>query len=224
MSLKNIFSAFKKSVGENDTSFSTANLNEMKNNKTLLIVGLGNPGTRYAKTRHNVGSWVIDTLSKKYKVKLVSKGKLKIGIIKISDTTVYLVKTTTYLNESGPPIVSQLSQLKLSSKNLLVICDDIDLPNASLRLRKSGGHGGHNGLRSIISALGNTEFCRIRIGIDRPYNNGDPIRSSEEIANWVLSAPNDVELKEIRLTIAKIADSIQIIAESDFENAMTFLN
>ena len=224
MSLKNIFSEFRKNVVENVTSLSTVSSNEMKNSKTLLIVGLGNPGTRYAKTRHNVGSWVIDTLSQKYKVKLTSKGKSKIGMVKISNTTIHLMKTTTYLNESGPPIVSQLSKLNLSSKNLLVICDDIDLPNAALRLRQSGSHGGHNGLRSIIAVLGTNVFNRIRIGIDRPYNNGEPIRSSDEIANWVLSPPNDKELKEIQLTINKIADSIEIIAEPNFENAMTLLN
>ena len=224
MSLKNIFSEFRKNIVENISPLSTVNSNNPKNNKTLLIVGLGNPGKRYAKTRHNAGSWVIDTLSKRHKVALLSKGKARIGTFKISNTTIHLMKTKTYLNESGLPVISQLSKLNLSSNNLLVICDDIDLPNASLRLRQFGGDGGHNGLRSIISVLGTTEFYRIRIGIDRPYNDGGPIRSPDEIANWVLSSPNNEELEELKSTIIKAADSIEIIANSNFENAMRLLN
>ena len=190
----------------------------------MLIVGLGNPGENYAQTRHNVGSWVIERLSKRYSVKLRSKGKAKIGTFNISNTIIHIMKTKTYLNESGKPIISQLSQLHLSTTNLIIICDDIDLPNASLRLRQSGGHGGHNGLRSVISALGTTEFNRIRIGIDRPYDDGQPIRSPDQIANWVLSQPNSEEFEELKIAISTIVDSIEIIVNSSFENAMTLLN
>ena len=140
MSLKNIFNEFRKNIVENIPSSSKANSNA----NTLLIVGLGNPGENYAQTRHNVGSWVIERLSKRYSVKLRSKGKAKIGTFNISNTIIHIMKTKTYLNESGKPIISQLSQLHLSTTNLIIICDDIDLPNASLRLRQSGGHGGHN--------------------------------------------------------------------------------
>ena len=102
------------------------------------------------------------------------------------------------MNESGPPVAAELRRLKLQRSQLLVIYDEIDLPLAQLRVREQGGHGGHNGIRSIAGAVGGTDFARIRIGIDRPHDDGKPIRDPERVAEWVLSAAAARPAREAR--------------------------
>src|SRR5690606_31448329 len=98
-----------------------------------------------------------------------------------------------YMNVCGPPIAAELRRLKLKPDQMLVIYDDLDLPVGQVRIRLQGGHGGNNGMRSIIGAVGSGDFPRIRIGIDRPYDNGRPVRDPDRIGDWVLSRPSDAE-------------------------------
>ncbi|WP_091500324.1 aminoacyl-tRNA hydrolase [Amphibacillus marinus] len=133
------------------------------------IVGLGNPGLKYQKTRHNVGFMVIDQLAKRNKW-TVSKHKFQshCTIETVGNEQVILLKPQTYMNLSGESVKAVLDFYKLTPEQLLVIYDDLDLPVGKERLRQSGGHGGHNGIRSIIDQLGTKTFNRIRVGIDRP--------------------------------------------------------
>lgn len=134
-----------------------------------VVVGLGNPGFQYKKTRHNVGFMVIDELSEKLNVKVKQKKfHSLIGESSIHGEKLILVKPQTFMNESGVAVRPLLDYFKVSIDDLAVIYDDLDLPAGKIRLRQKGGSGGHNGIKSLISHLGTKDFNRIRIGIDRP--------------------------------------------------------
>lgn len=134
-----------------------------------VIVGLGNPGKQYELTRHNIGFWAVDQLSEKWNIPF-QKEKWKSYVAEgvVHGEKVFLLKPFTYMNLSGEAVGAAMRFLKLSTKDLLVIFDDLDLPLGQLRLRQKGSSGGHNGMKSIISHLGTEEFNRIKIGIDRP--------------------------------------------------------
>ena len=140
--------------------------------KPKLVVGLGNPGKEYAATRHNIGFAVLDRLAEELNCSFRRKWRFSAevgeGMVGAAGKVV-LAKPRTYMNRSGVAVVALLNWLKLASPQLLVVVDDADLPLGQIRLRPSGGSGGHNGLRSIIEALGgNEEFARLRVGIGRP--------------------------------------------------------
>lgn len=137
-----------------------------------LIVGLGNPGDQYAKTRHNIGFRVLDSLGLNF-----HKGFL--GLVARSSDQIYL-KPQTFMNRSGDSVLAALSFHKIKPENLLVIHDELDLPFGTVKLKKGGGHAGHNGLRDIIRVIG-PEFSRIRMGIGKPEHK-------TQVADYVLSA------------------------------------
>ncbi|UCH12523.1 MAG: aminoacyl-tRNA hydrolase [Candidatus Omnitrophota bacterium] len=147
-----------------------------------LIAGLGNPGKKYVNTRHNIGFRVTDKLVYKYNAGFKKKlfKKAKEANLEISGERILILQPTTYVNLSGSCIWHFYKRLKLDLKDLLIICDDINLPIGKIRIRSSGSAGGHNGLASIISWLGTEEFPRLRIGI----KTGEPI---EEFSEYVLS-------------------------------------
>ena len=132
----------------------------------IVVVGLGNPGTRYEKTRHNVGFRVIDQLAERFSVKVrTSKFRSLIGECFVDGRKILLVKPQTYMNLSGEAVREVISYYDVAMEDLIVIYDDIDLPLGSLRIRKSGGPGTHNGMRSVVDCVGSRAFPRIRIGI-----------------------------------------------------------
>ena len=134
-----------------------------------LIVGLGNPGPRYAKTRHNAGFMAVDWLSRDINVDTDRlQANCKVGRGRIGDTKVLLVKPMTFMNVSGEGVGKLSKYYGVDPNQIIVMYDDLDLPTGSVRIRKKGGHGGHNGMRSIIQHLGTNEFPRIKIGISRP--------------------------------------------------------
>lgn len=173
-------------------------------NKTLLIVGLGNPGTRYSRTRHNAGFLVLDRLSHSLGVKLRYSLRSSAWIGK-GDGAV-LAKPDRFMNETGP-VVARLSRRFAAVP--LVVSDDLDLPLGSVRFREKGSAGGHRGLESVISSLGNSAFPRLKIGIGRP-------RDKEEVVEYVLAAPSPSEReawengieKAVRFLKAALADGI----------------
>jgi PTH1 family peptidyl-tRNA hydrolase len=141
-----------------------------------LIVGLGNPGERYEKTRHNVGFWCIDRLGERHSIKINRRSRLALtGEGRIGDEDVVLAKPRTFVNDSGTAVTSLMARYRASAADLLVVYDDMDLPAGKLRLRPDGGPGGHNGIKSIIGALGTQGFARLRVGVGRPGQGDDQI-------------------------------------------------
>ena len=138
-----------------------------------LIVGLGNPGREYAHSRHNVGFWCLNRLARRHGIAFSSRGRLAaVGEGRLAGRPVILAKPRTFVNLSGRAVSHLLQRYRLSPQQLLVVCDDLDLPLGRVRLRASGSHGGHRGMRSIIEAIGSQDFPRIRIGIGRPAGGG----------------------------------------------------
>ena len=182
-----------------------------------IIAGLGNPGTEYENTKHNVGFLTIDILAEKYDIK-VNKIKFKglIGEGMIGTEKVILVKPQTYMNLSGQCIREIVAFYKLDMEDLVVIYDDIDLPMGNLRIRKKGSAGTHNGMRSIIYDLQDDGFPRVRVGIGGE-RKGD-------LANYVISGFSGDDRKLIEEAIVKAADAVTCLVEDGIDRAMVDYN
>lgn len=163
----------------------------------MLIVGLGNPGTAYAQTRHNIGFMVIDELCRRHHVSNISKSSFDGELFKMSEH--FLLKPLTYMNLSGKSILAVKNFYKIDG--VIVIHDDLDLPFGALRFKKGGGHGGHNGLKSTDAAI-SAEYIRVRMGIGKPEHKSQvadyvlhPFSSEEQphLAGWIKSAADAVE-------------------------------
>lgn len=187
-------------------------------NSTTLIAGLGNPGAEYQNSRHNCGFIALDHILSKLDNPPPFKQKHKAMLA--ACTTEYgrliLAYPTTYMNASGESISELLSYYKLSSKQLIVIYDDIDLPPGALRVRASGGPGTHNGMRSIVSNIGQ-DFSRIRIGIGKPPGQMD-------LANYVLAKFSPAELAQMQNAFDRAADCALEFARSGIDKAMAKYN
>ena len=143
----------------------------------LLVVGLGNPGTKYDATRHNVGFRFIDLIAKKFDIRLNDRrAKAVLGEGRVAGHEVILAKPRTFMNNSGEAFPYLLNRFNLSPNDIIVIYDDLHLPVGKIRVRPSGSAGGHNGLKSIISALGTSSFPRIKIGIGSPEEDTSQVR------------------------------------------------
>jgi peptidyl-tRNA hydrolase, PTH1 family len=178
-----------------------------------LVVGLGNPGPRYAATRHNVGFRVVNELSRT----LVARPWRGSSLSELEHAPgLWLARPQTYMNASGAAVVELLEVLEMEPGALLVVSDDLDLPLGRLRLRASGGPGTHNGLRDIADRIG-TEFGRLRVGI-----RGDAV--GEDLAAWVLAPFEDHELAAVDTIIEKAADAVATVLELGIERAMVEVN
>jgi PTH1 family peptidyl-tRNA hydrolase len=183
-----------------------------------LIVGLGNPGIRYADTRHNVGFWVIDELSRRWGIPVnKEKWKAETGEGVVRGEKVILMKPLTYMNLSGEAVRPALDWLKADLEELCVIYDDLDLPVGQIRLRLKGSSGGHNGMRSLIAHLGTDQFKRIRIGIGRPQGN-------RSVPDYVLSPFAREEREPVMDAVNRAASAVERWLESDFLAAMNAFN
>jgi len=176
-------------------------------------VGLGNPGPEYAATRHNLGFMVVDEVARRSNV---TSWKKKDAAYQAVDSArrVVFVKPTSFMNLSGAPVRLIASWYRTPPSGVLVVSDDMDLPFGKLRMRPSGGHGGHNGLRSVIATIGE-EFPRIRIGLGRP---------DYESVDHVLSQFKDEERRELPEIIAAAADGVMLWITTGLEQAMRFVN
>jgi peptidyl-tRNA hydrolase, PTH1 family len=187
-----------------------------------LIVGLGNPGSRYAATRHNVGFQVIDQVSKTFGITLGKvKSKAIIGEGKLDDKKVILAKPQTFMNLSGQAVAALTRFYKVPVENMVVIHDDLDLPLGTLRIRPGGGAGGQKGVQSIIEQLGTPDFARIRFGIGRPPGRMDPkdyvlenfLPKEQELAEFTILTARDAVISFIgaglELTMNKYNGSVQ---------------
>ncbi len=158
------------------------------------IVGLGNPGPNYADTRHNAGLWFVQALCDKHGIQLNLNTRLRAycGKIKLGNQAVHLLVPNVFMNHSGQVVRAFLQYYKMRPENCLIIHDELDLPNGTIRAKQGGGHGGHNGLRDIIQQLGGqSNFYRLRIGIGRPTH------PHHAVADFVLSKPSLDERIEI---------------------------
>ena len=166
-----------------------------------LIVGLGNPGKQYDRTRHNIGFEVVDFLSSHYNIPL-DKAKFKgnFGMGNIGGEKIILLKPLTYMNLSGESIRPIMDYYDLQPEDLVVIYDDLDLPVGKIRLRQKGSSGGHNGIKSTIAHLGSEKFNRIRIGIDRPKNG-------MKVTDYVLGKFTKEEQADLEVVIKKSSEA-----------------
>ena len=183
-----------------------------------LIVGLGNPEEEYSNTRHNMGFNVINKLSEEFSIK-VNKNKFKglYGKGRIEEQDVILLKPQTYMNLSGESIQEIVNFYKIKKEEIIVIYDDIDIEPGIIKLRKKGGPGTHNGMKSVVNSLNTEEFIRVRVGIGKPKNNQDLI---SYVIGYI--PREDAELLDKATTIAK--DSVVEILKNGIDNAMNKFN
>jgi len=190
-----------------------------------LIVGVGNPGREYAHTRHNVGFWCVNRLARRYGISLKTHTSLlTMGEGLVEGNKVILAKPRTYVNRSGETVAALIRRYKVSPGELLVICDSLDMPVGTVRVRAQGSHGGHKGLQSIIQRLGVNEFPRIRIGIGRPVVGGEPSWDPEVIAGYVLSDPPPEERQALDDAVAQAIDAVICMMTEGLEAAMNRFN
>ena len=183
-----------------------------------LFVGLGNPGGQYEATRHNAGFWWVDLVaaSNNSPIKLDSKFLGLVGKLSNSNDT-WLLKPNTFMNASGKAVAALANYYKILPEQILVIHDELDLPAGTVKLKKAGGHGGHNGLKDIAAALGTPDFWRLRLGIGHP---GD----RNEVVNFVLKAPTKDEQSALDGAIDKSLTILPQLLSGDFEQAMLKLH
>jgi len=181
-----------------------------------LIVGLGNPGQQYEKTRHNAGFLFLDYL---FSGSWLNESRFngQTALVTIENTSVRLLKPMAFMNRSGQAVGNLARYHKIDPGEILVIHDELDFKTGVVKLKKGGGHAGHNGLRDIIAHLGSSDFYRLRIGIDRPG-------LSHQVSNYVLSEPNKIENEQIYATFRAVSFCISDMVLGDILKAMNELN
>ncbi len=190
----------------------------MRRVRMKLIVGLGNPGKEYERTRHNVGFMVIDELAKRFAISLDQlKFKGLFGAGTVDGEKIILLKPLTYMNLSGESIRPLMDYYKIDIEDFIIMYDDLDLPIGKLRLRTKGSAGGHNGVKSTIAHLGTQDFNRIRIGIDRPKNG-------MKVPDYVLGRFTNEEQSPLAETIQKSADACEEWIHTPFLQVMNTFN
>ena len=189
---------------------------------TWLVVGLGNPGDKYAATRHNVGQMVIDELVRRHNVKLSShKSRTHIAAFKlgvgVDAHPVIVAKSHSFMNETGGPIKALANFYSIEPQKIIALHDELDIAFAAIRTKLAGGDNGHNGLKSMTSAFGTAEYYRVRLGIGRPMGEQDP-------ADFVLKAFSKVEQKDLGEFIVRGADVVESLINEGLERAQTRYN
>ncbi len=183
-----------------------------------IVVGLGNPGKKYEHTRHNVGFMAVDKCAKGLRVDISQeKFSALIGRVRIDSREVILAKPQTYMNDSGRAVGAIIRSAYADVADLVVVHDELDLPFGAVRVKINGGHGGHNGLRSIIEHVGSSDFVRVRIGVGRPGPGVDA-------ADYVLSPFLVEERQVLPDIIARAAAAVQAIVQEGPARAMNMFN
>ena len=184
-----------------------------------LIVGLGNPGQQYEKTRHNAGFWFVDAIARSYGINLKSENKFhgEVGKGRIDGEEVWLLKPMTFMNKSGQGIAALARFYKIDAENILIAHDELDLSPGTVRLKKGGGHGGHNGLRDTVAQLGTKDFQRLRLGIGHPGH-------ASQVSGYVLGKAPAIDQALTEGAIDKALDNLSLIVSGDLQKAMNQLH
>ncbi len=192
--------------------------NEGSNGRMFLIIGLGNPGGKYAGTRHNIGFDAVTALADAYHIDLKNKEcKGLTGTGAIAGMKVKLVQPQTFMNNSGECVRALMDFYKVSAEDILVICDEVSLPTGKLRIRGKGSAGGHNGMKSIISHIGTSDFARLRIGVgEKP--------EGWELADHVLAHFPKEEEPTVREALKRATEAVTCILDEGVESAMNRFN
>ncbi|MCW8839747.1 MAG: aminoacyl-tRNA hydrolase [Gammaproteobacteria bacterium] len=185
-----------------------------------LVVGLGNPGAKYEPTRHNAGFWFVDALARRHGVTFKSENKFHGEACKLllDGEEIWLLKPMTFMNKSGQAVAALARFYKIPPEAILIAHDELDLPPGTIRLKKGGGHGGHNGLRDSITQLGNSkDFQRLRIGIGHPGH-------SSQVTGYVLGKTPADEQRLIEQAIDNALDVMPLAISGETEKAMNQLH
>lgn len=187
-----------------------------------LIAGLGNPGPKHQETRHNAGFWLVDEVARSLGKSLSPEAKFHATMCRVSlpaqpDRDCWLLKPTTFVNRSGQAVSSIAHFYKIPVENILVVHDDLDLPPGTARLKQGGGHGGHNGLRDIITQLGSNDFMRLRIGIGHPGQ-------SDRVIEYVLGRPSAEDRQQIMAALDAALATLPLLINGDIQGAMQRLH
>jgi PTH1 family peptidyl-tRNA hydrolase len=183
-----------------------------------MVVGLGNPGNKYEDTRHNAGFLVADKIAQDFNISLnKTKFDTVFGRGFIEEADVLLVKPMAFMNRSGPPLQNMAHYFRIPGKDMLIIHDDIDLAFGRLKIKEKGGHGGHNGIRSIMDAFGGGDFARLRIGVGRS-------EAGESVTNHVLGRFSDDKAEMVARVIAIARDAVVTILGEGMKVGMNEFN
>lgn len=184
-----------------------------------LIVGLGNPGDKYAGTRHNAGFWFVEELVRRHGTSLRADARSRgeTARLETGGGTVHVLKPSTYMNRSGQAIGPVAGFYKIPAESVLVAHDELDLPPGTVRVKRGGGHGGHNGLRDTIQALGSRDFYRLRLGVGHPGH-------SDDVVPYVLSRPSPDDRRAIEDAVDQAVDAMTLILDGQMDKAMQQLH
>jgi PTH1 family peptidyl-tRNA hydrolase len=180
-----------------------------------LIVGLGNPGPEHEQSRHNAGFWFVDGITEQYHCRLKYEARFQgeVGRCELKGHDCRLQKPSTYMNRSGQAVVALTHFFRIPRDEVLVVHDELDLPAGVARLKRGGGHGGHNGLRDLIAHMGGNDFLRLRIGIGHPGNR-------DEVINYVLQCPSKQDRELIQGAMEQAMDAMSLAVSGELERAM----
>lgn len=183
-----------------------------------LIVGLGNPGSKYAGNRHNIGWMAAEDFAKKHKGEIAESSSIyHTAEIKYARQTALIAFPTTYMNRSGEAVIKLANKHGISPNNIIVLVDEYNFPLGKVHIKSGGSDGGHNGIASIIEELGTPNFIRLRLGIDRKFGMG-------ELVDYVLSDFSSDEKEALDLTLSKAVDSMECVLKSGLQRAMSQIN
>ena len=192
-------------------------------NGIRLVVGLGNPGAEHELDRHNAGFWFVDRVARAHGATLAREGKFHgdVGRARIGGEPVFLLEPATYMNRSGQAVAALAHFYRIEPEEILVVHDELDLLPGQAKMKRGGGHAGHNGLRDIQARLGSADFWRLRIGIGHPR---ELAASEQEVVDYVLHAPRIEEQRAIDDALSRAQEVWPLIAAGDMQAAMLRLH
>jgi PTH1 family peptidyl-tRNA hydrolase len=187
-----------------------------------LIVGLGNIGAEYERTRHNAGFWFVDQVAAKARVSFTSERKFFGDVARLRDSTheLWLLKPTTYMNRSGQSVVALALYYKILPTQMLIVHDEVDLPPGVARLKRGGGTAGHNGLKDVQAKLSTPDFWRLRLGVGHPRT----LQLEQDVPDFVLHPPSREHAQAIEAAIGRALEVVPQLVEGQFERAMMQLH
>ncbi|HEY0878154.1 MAG TPA: aminoacyl-tRNA hydrolase [Zeimonas sp.] len=187
-------------------------------NTIRLIVGLGNPGPEHEHDRHNAGFWFVDALARSHGASLAREGKFfgLVGRARIGSDAVFLLEPTTWMNRSGQAVAALANFYRIAPAEILVAHDELDLLPGQAKIKRAGGHAGHNGLRDIHARLGSADFWRLRLGIGHPRS----LQLEQDVVDFVLHRPSREQRQQIDDAIGRALDCLPLLVAGDAESAM----